>query len=83
MVNELPATLDQLRAEFRRFPAPVVEEFDKARAKMPKTMEEGSILLWGQAGLGIANQTVRSWEAASSTSRSALKSSRTCRSTTL
>ena len=65
MVNELPATLDQLRAEFRRFPAPVVEEFDKARAKMPRTMEEGSILLWGQAGLGIADQTVRSWEAAS------------------
>ncbi len=65
MANELPATLDQLRTEFRRFPAPVVEEFDKARAKMPRTMEDGSILLWGQAGLGIADQTVRSWEAAS------------------
>ena len=65
MANELPATLDQLRTEFRRFPAPVVEEFDKARAKMPKTMEDGNILLWGQAGLGIADQTVRSWEAAS------------------
>ena len=65
MANELPATLEQLRTEFRRFPAPVVEEFDKARAKMPRTMEDGSILLWGQAGLGIADQTVRSWEAAS------------------
>jgi hypothetical protein len=65
VANELPATLDQLRTEFRRFPAPVVEEFDKARAKMPRTMEDGSILLWGQAGLGIADQTVRSWEAAS------------------
>ena len=65
MANELPATLDELRTEFRRFPAPVVEEFDKARAKMPRTMEEDNILLWGQAGLGIADQTVRSWEAAS------------------
>ena len=65
MVIERPPTLEQLRAEFRRFPAPVVEEFDKARAKMPKTMEEGNILLWGQAGLRIADQTVRSWEAAS------------------
>ena len=65
MANELPATLDQLRTEFRRLPAPVVEEFDKARAKMPRTMEDGNILLWGQAGLGIADQTVRSWEAAS------------------
>ena len=52
MANEQPETLDQLRTEFRRFPAPVVEEFDKARAKMPRTMEEGSILLWGQSGLG-------------------------------
>ena len=65
MADEQPETLDQLRTEFRRFPAPVVEEFDKARAKMPRTMEDGSILLWGQAGLGIADQTVRSWEAAS------------------
>ena len=65
MANELPATLDELRTEFRRFPAPVVEEFDKARAKMPRTMEDDSVLLWGQAGLGIADQTVRSWEAAS------------------
>ena len=31
---------------------------------MPKTMEEGNVLLWGQAGLKIADQTVRSWEAA-------------------
>ena len=63
MVNEQLPTLDELRAEFKRFPAPVVEEFDKSRAMMPKTMEEGNILLWGQAGLGIADQTVRSWEA--------------------
>ncbi len=65
MPNDLPETLDELRTEFRRFPAPVVEEFDKARAKMPRTLEDGSILLWGRAGLGIADQTVRSWEAAS------------------
>ncbi len=64
MVNEQLPTLDKLRAEFQRFPAPVVEEFDKSRAMMPKTMEEGNILLWGSAGLGIADQTVRSWEAA-------------------
>ncbi len=64
MVNEQLPTLDKLRAEFQRFPAPVVEEFDKSRAMMPKTMEEGNILLWGTAGLGIADQTVRSWEAA-------------------
>ncbi len=63
MVNEQLPTLDELRAEFKRFPAPVVEEFDKSRAMMPKTMEEGNILLWGRAGLGIADQTVRSWEA--------------------
>ncbi len=64
MVKEQLPTLDKLRAEFKRFPAPVLEEFDKSRAMMPKTMEKGNILLWGQAGLGIADQTVRSWEAA-------------------
>ena len=64
MVKEQLPTLEELRADFKRFPAPVVEEFDKARAVMPKTMEEGNILLWGQAGLKIADQTVRSWEAA-------------------
>ena len=64
MVKEQLPTLEELRAEFKRFPAPVVEEFDKARAVMPKTMEEGNVLLWGQAGLKIADQTVRSWEAA-------------------
>ena len=63
MVNEQPPTLQQLGTELRRFPAPVVEEFDKARAKMPRTMEDGNILVWGQAGLLIADQTVRSWEA--------------------
>ncbi len=65
MANEQAATLEELRAEFRRFPAPVVDEFDKARAKMPRTMEGGHVILWGQAGLQIADQTVRSWEAAS------------------
>ena len=64
MVNEQLPTLKELRAEFKRFPAPVVEEFDKSRAMMPKTMEENNVLLWGRAGLGIADQTVRSWEAA-------------------
>ena len=64
MVKEQLPTLEELRAEFKRFPAPVVEEFDKARAMMPGTMEEGNVLLWGKAGLGIADQTVRSWEAA-------------------
>ena len=65
MSNEQTPTLEQLRTEFRRFPAPVVEEFDKARSKMPRTMEDDNILLWGQAGLKIADQTVRSWEATS------------------
>ena len=64
MVNEQLPTLKELRAEFKRFPAPVVEEFDKARSMMPKTMEEDNVLVWGRAGLGIADQTVRSWEAA-------------------
>ena len=64
MVNEQLPTLKELRAEFKRFPTPVVEEFDKARAIMPGTMEDGNILRWGNAGLGIADQTVRSWEAA-------------------
>ena len=65
MANQQPTTIEHLRTEFRRFPAPVAEEFDKARAKMPRTMDEANLLTWGRAGLQIADQTVRSWEATS------------------
>jgi hypothetical protein len=56
--------LEQIQEQFRRFPAPVADEFEKAQAKMPDNMEADSMVKWANAGVEIAEQTVRSWEAA-------------------
>ena len=64
METDLIPALDRLRAQLRQFPAPVLEEFEKALTVMPATMTSTQIPVWAGAGVGIANQTVRSWEAA-------------------
>ena len=64
MENRELATLEEVRQQFRRFPTPVADEFEKARAKMPRTVDDASVAQWAEAGIGIAEQTVRSWEAA-------------------
>ena len=64
MVNQDTSTLEQVKEQFRRFPAPVADEFEKAHAKMPENLNEESVVQWAKAGVEIAEQTVRSWEAA-------------------
>ena len=64
MENQDRSTLEQIQEQFRRFPAPVADEFEKAQAKMPDNMEADSMVKWANAGVEIAEQTVRSWEAA-------------------
>lgn len=57
-------SLEHVREQFRRFPAPVADEFEKAQAKMPDNLDDESVVQWAKAGVEIAEQTVRSWEAA-------------------
>ena len=63
-MNNQSATLDEIRVELGKYPASVVDEFDKARAQMPPNLTDVQMREWGGAGLEIAQETVRSWEAA-------------------
>lgn len=63
-MNNQAATLDDIRGELGKYPASVVDEFDKARAQMPPNLTDVQMREWANAGLEIAQATVRSWEAA-------------------
>ena len=65
METKPAATLEEIREQLRRFPAPVSEEFEKARSKISETLSDEQLGIWGNSGIEIANQTVRSWEASS------------------
>jgi nitric oxide reductase NorD protein len=56
--------LEQIKTELGQFPASVLEEFDKAHDKLPNNLTDVQMNAWAQAGMEIARQTVRSWEAA-------------------
>ena len=66
MEEKLAPTLElkQIRVELRQFPAPVSEEFERALKILPNKPTAEQTSAWAQAGLEIAQQTVRSWEAA-------------------
>ena len=56
--------LEDIKAELGKYPASVANEFDKAHAQMPPNLTEAQMADWANAGLDIAKETVRSWEAA-------------------
>ncbi len=56
--------LEEIKAELGKYPASVANEFDKAQAQMPPNLTEAQMADWANAGLDIAKETVRSWEAA-------------------
>ena len=64
MANKKAPTLTQLRSQLRRFPASVSEEFEKAHKTTSKSLQRSQTIAWAEAGVEIAEQTVRSWEAA-------------------
>lgn len=63
-MNNQAATLDDIRAELGKYPGSVVDEFDRAREQMPPNLTDAQMREWANAGLEIAQETVRSWEAA-------------------
>ena len=63
-MNNQSATLDDIRVELGKYPGSVVEEFDKARDQMPPNLTDAQMSQWANAGLELAQETVRSWEAA-------------------
>ncbi len=64
MNNQSATTLDDIRVELGKYPVSVADEFDKARAQMPPNLTDAQMREWANAGLDIARETVRSWEAA-------------------
>ena len=57
--------LKALKPKFEKFPPPVLERFEAASAKMPTALSDDQLTAWANMGITIAEQTVRSWEAAS------------------
>ena len=53
-----------VEAELAKMPPSVVEEFTRSRGELASAFNEEELNLWAKEGLTIANQTVRSWEAA-------------------
>ena len=64
MVGRTAPTLEQIRDELSGFPDPVSEEFSRVLEAMPQSLTDDQKVEWAQAGVDIAKQTVRSWEAA-------------------
>ena len=73
MGDTIAPTLEQVRRELLQFPGPVSEEFESALKRMPDAMTEGQTVVWAESGMEIAQQTVRSWEAAAQYYRLSLK----------
>ena len=54
----------RLRDEMNRFPPAVFENFEESQELMPKALSTVQMEDWAQRGINLAEQTVRSWEAA-------------------
>ena len=55
---------EQLKEELQGFPPQVSGEIQGAWKPMSSVLDEEQLALWAHAGLGMAQQTARSWEAA-------------------
>ena len=64
MAAKFPEILTGLKPELEKFPPQVFEQFERAAKKMPSALAEDQLVFWAKTGVTIANQTVRSWEAA-------------------
>tara|TARA_B100000949_G_scaffold184680_1_gene166466 strand:- start:8912 stop:12241 length:3330 start_codon:yes stop_codon:yes gene_type:complete len=63
-VTDKLKVLENLLPELEKFPAPVKDNFNKAIVEMPDALSDEQASDWFKRGIGIAGQTVRSWEAA-------------------
>ena len=59
-----PATQAEIESDLKKLPPSVLEEYYRAREVMTSAFGEEEVALWAKEGVTIANQTVRSWEAA-------------------
>ena len=64
MEKKVTLTQERVKRELTGFPPVVTEEFEKAWGEMSALLNEGQLAVWAQAGMELAQQAVRSWEAA-------------------
>ena len=64
MEEQSASTIADTRRELAKFPSLVLEEFDRVLVRMPDHLTDTQLATWASAGVEIAGQTVRSWEAA-------------------
>ena len=65
MASKVPSVLASLKSDFEKYPEPVLERFERSAKRMPSALSDEQLLFWAKMGITIADQTVRSWEAAS------------------
>ena len=65
MEERTSLTPQGMKKELEQFPPAVSVEFRKAWKDMSSVLDDSQLTVWATAGLGLARQTVRSWEAAS------------------
>ena len=56
--------LAEITKDLKKLAPSVLEEFGRAREQISSAFNDEEVALWAKEGLVIANQTVRSWEAA-------------------
>ena len=59
-----PAEQAEIETDLGKLPPSVLDEFHRAREKIRYAFNPDELTLWAKEGVAIANQTVRSWEAA-------------------
>ena len=64
MEDEKTLTGDQVTREIEQYPAQMSDEYNRAWEAMSSVLNDDQLTVWAQAGLELARQTVRSWEAA-------------------
>jgi hypothetical protein len=62
--DETALTGERLTREMDRYPPQVSDEYQKAWKAMASVLSDKELVVWAQGGLEMAQQTVRSWEAA-------------------
>ena len=64
MEEDVTDSKGSVREALLKYPGPVVEAYDSVAEAMPEKLAPVHHAAWERAGLEIAQQTVRSWEAA-------------------
>ena len=59
-----PPRVDAVEEELQQFPSGVLQEFRRAYELLAADLPPQELALWGEQGIALARQTVRSWEAA-------------------